>query len=189
MSAFRKVLALALMLAPLPALAGGGVSAPTGGATAANQNVTAAGTSASNAQAIQGVTGGVAVPISGTATVAAATTGGATPYHYLSAASNNSTLVSTGAHSLYMLTVINTTATLYYLRVYDQSAAPTCSSATGAVLTFPIPGSTSGAGTNPSIPTVGVAFANGLGFCITAGSADNDNTSAVTGITVSLAYK
>ena len=189
MSAFRKALALALMLAPLPALAGGGVSAPTGGATAANQNVTAAGTSASNAQAIQGVTGGVAVPISGTATVAAATTGGATPYHYLSAASNNSTLVSTGAHSLYMLTVINTTATLYYLRVYDQSAAPTCSSATGAVLTFPVPASATGAGVAVPVPSVGVAFSSGLGFCITGGSADTDNTSAATGVTVSLAYK
>jgi hypothetical protein len=43
---------------------------PTGAATAANQNVTAAGTSASNAQAIQGVTGGVPMPTN------AANTGG-----------------------------------------------------------------------------------------------------------------
>jgi hypothetical protein len=52
-----------------PLQAGGAVSVstsvlPTGAATAANQNVTAAGTSATNAQAIQGVTGGIAIPIS-----------------------------------------------------------------------------------------------------------------------------
>ena len=39
---------------------------PSGAATAANQEVTSAGTSASSAQAVQGVTGGVALPISGT---------------------------------------------------------------------------------------------------------------------------
>ena len=41
----------------------GTVSLPTGAATAANQEVTAAGTSAASAQAIQGVTGGIAMPI------------------------------------------------------------------------------------------------------------------------------
>jgi hypothetical protein len=39
---------------------------PTGAATAANQEVTAAGTSATSAQGVQGVTGGVPVPVSGT---------------------------------------------------------------------------------------------------------------------------
>jgi len=39
------------------------VSLPTGAATAANQEVTTAGTSASSAQAVQGVTGGVAMPV------------------------------------------------------------------------------------------------------------------------------
>jgi len=37
---------------------------PTGAATAANQEVTAAGTTATSAQAVQGVTGGVAMPVS-----------------------------------------------------------------------------------------------------------------------------
>jgi len=42
----------------------GGGALPTGVSTAANQNATAAGTSATNAQAVQGVTGGVALPVS-----------------------------------------------------------------------------------------------------------------------------
>jgi hypothetical protein len=41
---------------------------PSGAATSANQEVTAAGTSATSAQGVQGVTGGVALPISGTVT-------------------------------------------------------------------------------------------------------------------------
>jgi hypothetical protein len=38
---------------------------PAGAATAANQNATAAGTSATSAQAVQGVTGGVPMPTAG----------------------------------------------------------------------------------------------------------------------------
>lgn len=49
----------------LPAtLAGTTVPLPTGAATAANQEVTVAGSSATSAQGVQGVTGGVALPVS-----------------------------------------------------------------------------------------------------------------------------
>ena len=50
---------------------------PSGAATSANQvaNVTAAGTTATSAQAIQGVAGGLAVPVSGTINQTLATTG------------------------------------------------------------------------------------------------------------------
>lgn len=59
---------------------------PTGAATSANQEVTAAGSSASSAQGVQGVTGGVALPVSasalplptGAATSALQTTGNTT---------------------------------------------------------------------------------------------------------------
>jgi hypothetical protein len=117
------------------------------------------------------------------------TTGGATPYHLASAATTNSTLISTGAHSLYNLSVINTTATLYYLRVYDQAAAPTCSSATGAVHSYPIPASTTGAGFTFNLGAPGEAYALGIGFCITGGGADTDVTSAATGVYLNLSYK
>ena len=46
-------------------IAGGSSGLPTGAATAANQEVTAAGTSATSAQAVQGVAGGVPMPING----------------------------------------------------------------------------------------------------------------------------
>lgn len=134
------------------------------------------------------VNGSGQLAFTGTANIGTATTGGATPYHYLSTASTNSTLVSTGAHSLYEVTLINTTATLYYLRLYDATSAPTCSSGTGVVHTYPIPASASGAGVAVSVP-FGVAFTNGLSFCLTGGIADTDNTNAATGVAVNLSYK
>lgn len=51
----------------------GTVSLPTGAATSANQEVTVAGVSATSAQGVQGVTGGIALPISGTVTANAGT--------------------------------------------------------------------------------------------------------------------
>ena len=133
--------------------------------------------------------GQVATPKLLTLQVPAVTTGGATPYHVASAATTNSTLISTGAHTLYSLVLINTTATIYYLRVYDQAAAPTCSSATGAVHSYPIPANTTGSGMVIPFGTVGEAYASGFGFCITGGGSDTDNTAAAAGVYVNASYK
>lgn len=119
----------------------------------------------------------------------AQTTGGCTPGVYRSAASNNSTLISTGAHTLCSLTIVNTTATIYYVRLYDQSAAPTCSSGTGEVASLPIPAATTGAGIASPLGPFGIAVTSGLGFCITASGAATSNDSAATGVTVNYSYK
>lgn len=109
---------------------------------------------------------------------------------YRSAASNNSTLVATGARTLFAIpTALNTTATIYYVRFYNGAAAPTCSSGTGEVFSLPIPASTSGAGVVAELGPLGVSFPLGLGFCITGGGASNDNTNAVAGVTLNVVYK
>lgn len=113
----------------------------------------------------------------------------AIPAVYLSAATNNSTLIATGKRSVLYLNAINTTATLYYLRLYDLAGAPTCSSATGVVHNFPVPASTTGAGFALSLGMNGALFSSGLGFCITAGAANNDNTSAATGVVINIGYR
>lgn len=116
--------------------------------------------------------------------------GAATGYVYRSAATNNSTLVASGARTLYALpAIINTTSTVYYLRLYNGASAPTCSSGTGEVFSIPIPASSTGAGAVPQLGPLGVAFSAGLGFCLTGGAAANDNTSAATGVTVNVVYK
>ena len=107
--------------------------------------------------------------------------GGATPGNYISAATNNSTNLKSTAGQIYSITVVNVTASLKYIRLYNLSSAPTCTSATGIVFYTPIPGST----TNP-VPVqltfpVGKTFTTGIGWCITGGAGTTDNTSTAAG--------
>lgn len=123
-----------------------------------------------------------------TATVAAAVVAQSSPCPILTTASTNSTSCKGSAGNRVGMFVINTTATLYYLRVYNTASAPTCSSATGFIQSFPIPASTTGAGFSVVIPNGGVAFATGLGYCITASSTSTANDNAAAGIFGELYY-
>lgn len=118
----------------------------------------------------------------------ATTGGGATMIAFTSAASTNSTSVKASAGNLYGFTLINTTTTLYYLRLYNLASAPTCSSATGWVASIPIPASATGAGVTVNLPTPG-AFSTGIGYCFTGGASSTDNTNAATGVHGFLLYK
>lgn len=108
---------------------------------------------------------------------------------YLAAtASTNATLVKAGPGNVYHYSLSNTTATVYYLRVYDLNVAPTCSSATGFVETIMIPASTAGAGRERDQPN-GQTFSTGIGFCITGGPTSTDNTNAAVGVQATLLKK
>lgn len=114
---------------------------------------------------------------------------GCLPGRLLSAASNNSTNIKASAGTLCELTVINTTATLVDLRLYDTSSAPTCSSATGVIANYPVQANTTSPGFSINLGMYGKAFATGIGFCLTGANADNDNTNAVTGVNLNWSYK
>lgn len=115
--------------------------------------------------------------------------GGCTPYHLSggTAATTNSTNIKSSAATLCDLTILNTTATVYYLKIYDLATAPTCSSATGLKHVYPVP--SSNGGLQRSLPLGGEAYASGLGFCVTGGGGDTDNTSAATGVYIEGSYK
>lgn len=170
----------------------GGSGGGGGDASAANQLAVqeALGGKTVNRAAIYDAAGN---PVDWTAPVqtnlSAATTGGCTPYGYQSAATTNATAVATGARTLCSLTVINTTGTISYLRLYNLGAAPTCSSSTGFAYTVPIPAATSGAGVAPDLGPFGQAFPAGLGFCLTGGPTGTDNTAATAGVFVVASYK
>jgi hypothetical protein len=107
------------------------------------------------------------------------------PKHYLSAATNNSTLVLAGSSTVKMINVVNTTATIYYFKLYSKATAPTCGTDVPQ-LTFAVPAlATGGPPIQVPIPD-GLMFPLGIGFCLTAGIADNDNTAAATGVTINL---
>jgi hypothetical protein len=111
------------------------------------------------------------------------------PLSYLSAASTNCTLVvNTGAVYKSGL-FINTTATLYYLKLYDTNVVPTAGAGT-PVRRIPIPfGTSSSGGGVPDNPLDGLSFRSGIGFCLTGGIADNDSSNAATGLTLNFGIK
>jgi len=105
------------------------------------------------------------------------------PLKYLSAATLNPTLVHAGYTNLYSLVPINTTTTLYYLKLYNKATAPSCGTDT-PVWTIPVPYGASNSGGGVALPTGGLLFPTGLGFCLTGGLADNDTTNAATGVAI-----
>lgn len=118
----------------------------------------------------------------------AAATGGCTPGKTLSAATTNATSIKAAAGTLCTLIAINTTATIYYLKLYNTVAAPTCNSDT-VVMSIPVPANTSGSGYALPLGPFGIAFTTGIGLCLTGALADNDNTAAATGVAISYGFK
>jgi hypothetical protein len=106
----------------------------------------------------------------------------------LSAASTNSTSVTGAASTLCSLSLINTTATLYYFKLYNKATAPTCNSDT-VIQTIPVPASATGAGVVVNVGPYGSYFSAGIGFCLTGALADNDNTNAATGVAINYSSK
>jgi hypothetical protein len=114
----------------------------------------------------------------------ATATGASTPCNVLSTASTNSISCKGSSGNLYGYELYNTTTTVYYLRLYNTASPPTCSSATGFIRSIPIPpagtaGQVGGAVSNQVVP---VAYATGIGYCITASSTSTANDNAAAGI-------
>jgi hypothetical protein len=109
--------------------------------------------------------------------------------HYAAAAaSTNATAVKASPGTVYHYSLSNSTATVYYLRMYNLAAAPTCSSSTGFIESIPIPASTTVGGRERE-QVIGQAFTTGVAYCITGGAANNDNTNAAVGVLVTIIYK
>jgi hypothetical protein len=116
------------------------------------------------------------------------TSGGLSMHKTISAASTNATNVKASAGQLYSVQVFNTNAAARYLKLYNDSSAPTVGTDT-PVKTLTIPGNTAGAGLVLNWDK-GLAFASGIGFGLTTGAADNDTGAvAAAEIVVNLDYK
>lgn len=108
---------------------------------------------------------------------------GLTSGHVISAATTNSAVI-TGNRRVYKIDAFNTNAATAYLKLYNSAAAPTCNTAT-VLRTYPL---VQNIQVDLDFPQ-GLAFPLGIGMCITAAIADNDNTAATTGIAVNFAYR
>jgi hypothetical protein len=105
------------------------------------------------------------------------------PVKYFSVVGTNSTLVLGRQAYFGGGAVSNTTATVYYFKLYNKATAPVCGTDI-PVWTVALPASIT-----TTLPTLseGVTFGLGVGFCITGALADNDTTNAAVGIVVDLA--
>jgi hypothetical protein len=148
-------------------------------------------TSVSEMSVLKQISASVQAPPSQAPTPSAASGDALTECVVLSAASTNSTACKASAGNLYSYELYNTTTTVYYLRLYNLAAGPTCSSATGFIRSIPIPpaAAAGGVGGMVSNGTFGVAYSTGIAYCLTGGSSSTDNTNAATGIFGSIKVK
>jgi len=116
------------------------------------------------------------------------TSGGWTPYHYLSTASTNATNIKSSAGSIGYIIVINTTASVYYLKLFNKASSPTVGTDT-PVMNIPIPANASSLGGGAALPVpAGINFSTGISFALTGAIADNDTTNAAAGIVINIGY-
>ena len=106
----------------------------------------------------------------------AATSGGWTPFHLISAASTNATVVKNAAGQIGSFNIGNTNAAIRFVKLYDKATTPSVGTDV-PVKTLLIPGSTTGGGNAQNYP-LGVLFSNGISIATTTGIADSD-TAAV----------
>lgn len=123
------------------------------------------------------------------ASLAAAATGGATPFTLNSAASTNSTNVKSAAGTLYHISVQNKSSAEEFLIFFNASSAPTCTGT--AVYTIQVPAVTSTGNAVGGVVedfAVGMNFSTGIGFCATTAIGGTGSVAA-NDLTINLAYK
>lgn len=119
----------------------------------------------------------------------ASATDGCDTSSIVSAASTNATSVKASAGTVYSIQVYNINASPRYLKLYNKASSPTVGTDV-PVKRIMIPGNTSGAGSNITIPSCGIKFSTGIAFALTTGIADSDSTGvAANEILVNLDYK
>jgi hypothetical protein len=116
----------------------------------------------------------------------AQTTGGATQYQLISAATTNATSLKASAGTVYGIQVFNTGAAVAFLKMYNKATAPTVGTDT-PVKTIGIP---AGGGSNLPITDIGADFPTGIAFAITGLNTVADTTAvAASQVTVNIDYK
>lgn len=105
-------------------------------------------------------------------------TGAASGAHIVSAATTNATVVKASAGRVLGWNLINTTASIQYVKLHNQATTPTAG--TGVVRTIGIPAN----GVREMVIGGGIAFTTGIAMTIVTGSADTDATATTLGAVV-----
>lgn len=114
--------------------------------------------------------GGAPVTLSAstvTANLAALGTGGATVTRVVAANTTNATNLKASAATAYSVTIANNAATKVFAHLFNKATAPTCSGSPDTPLWSGAVDAVDGKSVTFDFGPVGLAFATGLGFCIT----------------------
>jgi hypothetical protein len=108
----------------------------------------------------------------GKITAGSSTTGGATMFNLVSAATTNATLVKATVGTLYSINCYNNGASTAYIKLYNKATAPTVGTDVPVkVIMLP-----AGGGSNVVAPAMGYAFSLGIAYAVTGGAANTDTT-------------
>ena len=113
----------------------------------------------------------------------ASSAGAASISKVLSAATTNATVVKASAGRVIGWSIVNTTAAIKYLRLYNKTTAPTVGT-DSPVSVIPIPANGIATVSHPG----GIGFATGIGYSITGASPDLDATATAVGDVVGSIY-
>jgi len=125
---------------------------------------------------VEGVASGTAITVTGTVNTGPVSTGGASVYRLISAATNNANNIKASAGQIYGWYFSNENNAFRYLKFYNKATSPTVGTDT-PFLTLPIPGKSAGHVAWP----FGIAMGTGISVAIVSGQADNNNGSISAG--------
>lgn len=178
--------------APTTAITAAALPLPAGASTAAKQPALGtAGTASADVLSVQGVASMTPLKVDASDTtqpvsLAAATAGGSTSQSWISAATINATKVKATAGQVYGYAIHNTTASPKWVKLYDKGSDVPDPASDTPVRRLLVPA----LGTDDRAIPGGIAFANGIGFVITAALADTDTTAVAAGdVVVNLDWK
>jgi hypothetical protein len=110
--------------------------------------------------------------------------------HYRNIDANAESEIKGSAGTLYWLHVVNLTAAVAYVHLYDQVAASVTPGTTTPNYTFPVPtaGDTNGAGFTIQLGARGTAFANGITMVVTTTTDGSTGDPGTNGVMVNGGY-
>ena len=116
-------------------------------------------------------------PISGTVTANQGTLVTPTASNINSAATTNTAFIKASAGTVYNVSVYNSGASTAYVKLYNQTTAPTLASAV-PVIVIPVPATST---VMHNLGIVGHRFTTGIAIAITGGAGDTDTTATTAG--------
>jgi hypothetical protein len=112
----------------------------------------------------------------------------AAPGVIITSASTNCIGLKSSAGTLFSLTASSTPNAANFIKIYDVAGTPSATANT-AKLIAGIPSGASGVNVPNQVPPIGMAFANGIGICVTGAYPQGDNSNALAGAQINYSFK